>query len=224
MARVKLLRQTLEDYNKKITALDTAYQQQYGVYAGQADAYNAKIEAFNVAMGKIKPGFVYEDESGRLKEVSPKGEIRNYSAGSILHGPLPTISKTPEGVWQKTTTIEREPAVTDENGKIITPAVTESYSSPIKVNAIHPGTASTLNPPTQPTPPMAPNLTQGDMRELRAPSLDQAGMQMAANKGIIGKSELTGMEQSKISAFTDPEDPSNLKEAGILARTLGGQL
>lgn len=193
MARVKLLRQSLEDYNKKVQAVNAqvetanaAYQQAYGQYSAGVDQYNAAIAAVP---------YVVSAPSDKDYVLLSTGEVIS---------PLDPI------FWKQ---MGGKPAVGAfvRDGKF----TTDSGVGPVP-------TAPTA--PTAPDAPRALNLTQSDIRELRSPSLDQAGMQMAANKGIIGKNELAGMDQSKISAFTDPEDPKNLKEAGILARTLGGQL
>ena len=231
MARVKLLRQSLEDYNKKLGVTNTqteaanaAYQQAYDTYSGQTDAYNTQIEAFNAEMAGLDPGDVFQDETGQLKTLTTKGQIVAYQPfqmGQVLSAPY----QGKDGGWYYDNTTVTSPAEYDSEGRLLSPEVTAK--TPIKINleGVHPGAGPTAPAePTAPEAPRAPNLTQSDLRELRSPSLDQAGMQMTANKGIIGKSELTGMEQSKISAFSDPEDPNNLKEAGILARTLGGQL
>ena len=73
--------------------------------------------------------------------------------------------------------------------------------------------------------PKQPNLTVSNINELKSPSSDQAGLALQAAVGLQGKSQLAGdVENSKVSAFADPEDPNNLAERGILARTLAGQL
>lgn len=73
--------------------------------------------------------------------------------------------------------------------------------------------------------PKQPNLTVSNINELKSPSSDQAGLALQAAVGLQGKSQLAGdVDNSKVSAFADPEDPNNLAERGILARTLAGQL
>ena len=73
--------------------------------------------------------------------------------------------------------------------------------------------------------PKQPNLTVSNINELKSPSSDQAGLALQAAVGLEGKSQLAGdVANSKVSAFADPEDPNNLAERGILARTLAGQL
>lgn len=70
-----------------------------------------------------------------------------------------------------------------------------------------------------------PNLTRSNIKELQSPSSDQAGMALQQAYGLQAKSALAGdVDNSKVSAFADPEDPNNLAERGILARTLAGQL
>lgn len=70
-----------------------------------------------------------------------------------------------------------------------------------------------------------PSLTRSNIKELQSPSSDQAGTALQQAYGLQAKSALAGdVDNSKVSAFADPEDPNNLAERGILARTLAGQL
>ena len=73
--------------------------------------------------------------------------------------------------------------------------------------------------------PQQPNLTQSNLKELKNPGYDPAGVVAMGNYGIEAKSQLAGeVANSKVSAFADPEDPNNIASRGILARTLAGQL
>ena len=226
MARVKLLRQSLEDYNKKIMAGDAEYQSAYGVYSGKTDAYNAQINAFNQELKGLDAGEIIQDADGGLQQLDPKRGLIRYTGPTVdafSQGPQPGPAYQDKGGgWFYDTPVLINDATYDDAGNQISPAQYGTRKTSIPVEVAHPGTAPAA--PTQGAVPRIPNLTQGDIRELQNPGLDQAGMQMMANKGIIGKTELAGLDQSKISAFADPEDPNNLKEAGILARTLGGQL
>jgi len=226
MARVKLLRQSLEDYNKKIMAGDAEYQSAYGVYSGKTDAYNAQINAFNQELKGLDAGEIIQDADGGLQQLDLKRGLIRYkgpTTDAFSQGPRPgPVYQDKGGGWFYDRPVFINDATYDDAGNQISPAQYGTRKTSIPVEATHPGTAPAA--PTQGAVPRIPNLTQGDIRELQNPSVDQAAMQMLANKGIIGKSELAGMDQSKISPFADPEDPNNLKEAGILARTLGGQL
>lgn len=78
--------------------------------------------------------------------------------------------------------------------------------------------------------PKSPSLTQNDYEAMRYRTQDPAGMAMETAKGLVGKSDVEALNDqgSKFTAqqnpFADPNDPQNLRERGVLARTLGGQL
>ena len=233
MANVTLLRQSLEDYNKKFDAANTAYLAGYGAYQTQFDAYktatdnyNAQVEAFNAAGATA--GSIFQNEQGTLSQYDIDGNVQAFkpstggqydmNTGGYVDGSGNNVTagdayKAADGTWVYDVTTTTAPG-------------TSTVSTvPISVSAYHPGTAPVA--PTAPSDPeliRKPNLTVSDLKELQNPGLDQAGMQMAMNNGLLGKSELAGMEQSKNSAFADPEDPNNLKDVGVLARVMGGQL
>lgn len=77
-----------------------------------------------------------------------------------------------------------------------------------------------------PTPeePKGWNPSLREIAELRAPTVDAAGAQMATARGEGAKTGLVNEAVGRDSAFADPEDPNNLADKGILARVLGGQL
>lgn len=77
-----------------------------------------------------------------------------------------------------------------------------------------------------PTPeePKGWNPSLREIDELRAPTVDAAGAQMATARGEGAKTGLVNEAVGRDSAFADPEDPNNLADKGILARVLGGQL
>lgn len=248
MANVRLLRQSINDYTKKFDAANAAYLAGYGDYQAQYDAYsaatndyNARVAAFN-AVG-AQAGDIFQNEQGTLSKYGDDGKPIPYTLESsgLNYAGLGGIGgndagnseggntqygepyKNDSGVWVMDT-LQTSPTY-DALGNVVGSTTAKTGSITIPVTAYHPGVA-----PTAPVEPIAPelikkpNLTVSDIRELQNPGLDQAGLQMSMNRGIIGKSELAGMEQSKNSAFVDPEDPNNLKDVGILARTLGGQL
>lgn len=77
-----------------------------------------------------------------------------------------------------------------------------------------------------PTPeqPKGWNPSRRDLAELSAPTADAAGVEFAKARGEAVKTGLMNEAVAKNSAFADAEDPNNLKDRGILARVLGGQL
>lgn len=71
--------------------------------------------------------------------------------------------------------------------------------------------------------PDQPNITTGNLREMQNPGLSPA--QLALQSGF-GKSKLAGENAPLMrnSVFANPDDPKGLKNLGILARVMGGQL
>lgn len=192
MARAKLLRQSIEDYQRKVGVANQGIEAANAQYQGAYDAYSASVNAYNTAAAAVPYVVKVNDSNVYL------------SNGKLLARAL-------------------DPAL-DPKG--IESWVGKFYMGGGVVSDT-PGVAAPLPAPAEPTPPdmpRAPNLTNSNMRELANPSQDMAGMQQSENRGIIAKSELPGMGDSKNSAFSDPEDPNNLKGAGILARVIGGQL
>lgn len=69
------------------------------------------------------------------------------------------------------------------------------------------------------------NLTEKEKGLLQKPTYGPAEMNMATSRGVAATSSLAGDTPTTAnSAFANPEDPNNLKEKGVLARVLGGQL
>lgn len=208
MANVRLLRQSIDDYQKRIAAANAqinagndAYQAAYGGYAQQTDAYNAQVNAFNQA---AQGGGVYS-EGGKYFSATTGDPV---DAGSLVTGEDGT----------QTWVIPNSPIMGSDNdpvGDTVLPYIGEK-----------PGAAPVA--PADPTAPAyikPPNLTASNMRELSNPGMDQAQLAMARARGFEGKSSLAGDEMTAPnSAFADPDDPNNLAERGILARVMGGQL
>lgn len=235
MARAKLLRQYIEDYQRKVAgvneqveAANAQYQSAYQGYVDRANAYNQQIEQYNAVMkAGLSPGSIFEDATG-LKVVDKKGNV------------VPYQSYTPP-ILAEVGVRSDQPYKINGNWFIDVPKDSVDYSNPdnpqtittterqwIPVVAQHPGEAPTA--PAEPTPPAEvkkPNLTQNDMREIQNPGLDQAGLAQQAARGYLGKSALVAeRDPTKNSAFANlsGDDPNQLHDAGILARTLAGQL
>lgn len=266
MARAKLLRQYLDDYNRKVTganrdieAANANYEAAFKNYQEGVDTFNAvaqRLQTNNVA--NLFPGdAIYQNgmlhyslnNGSGLTQGSPAGtEISRAEAEQMMaNGNDPGLGFF-SGIWSRPTA-DGYPLYDYATGTELQPG-TDAYNTELaKIQAewdkekrladagavryfnTAPGwvqkayaAPSVPNAPVAPEPPKAPSLTQSDIRELENPGQDAAGIQMAANRGMIAKSELADNEKSKNSAFADPEDPNNLKDAGILARVIGGQL
>ena len=76
-------------------------------------------------------------------------------------------------------------------------------------------------------PPPEPRFTQNQIREMENPTDDAAGMAKANALGYTGNSRLKGDDPaSRNSAFSNlgGDDPNNLKDKGVLARALAGEI
>lgn len=217
MANVRLLRQALTDYDKKVNQANAGYSAEY-------DAYAAKVNEFNnlpyVMEGKALLGGDWKVKLSNGQSVIVPAEYKDqrpeagtrYMRTETVTIPGSTIKGDPEnGVPEKVIpekTLQLPRFGTDPS---------QYYGAPV-------------NAPTQSTPPRLPSLTERDYAEIANPSTDQAGVAIANAKGYTGNSPLVAENQSAArmspfqSAFNDPQDPQNLKSRGILARTLGGQL
>jgi hypothetical protein len=235
LAKARLLRQYLADYNKQLAKaqgeyLDRyeAYKGQYDQYAQQENAYNQQIEQYNAVMkAGLSPGSIFEDESG-LKTVDQKGNVVPYQSYTPpILAEIGVQSNQPykiNGNWFIDVAKESVDYSNPDNPQTIT--TTERQWIPVV--AQHPGAAPTAPAePAAPTEVKKPNLTQGDIREMQNPGLDQAALAQQAARGYLGKSALAGdTPTTRNSAFANlgGDDPNQLHDAGILARTLAGQL
>lgn len=181
MANVRLLRQSIDDYNARIAKLDANYRAQYEQYTKDVAAYNADVAA-------------HPNDPERSAQVGKQQYIMGYGPDTqVFQG--------------------------DENGGGMV-----TMRNPIYADS--PTTLPTPVAPEQAVAPPAPNLTNNDQRALANPGTDPAGVVRANNIGYTGNSDVAAMNSGAMrnSAFADPADPQGLKERGILARVMGGQL
>ena len=222
MANARLLRQHLSDYNKKLGKEQGAYQDRYAAYKGQYDqyaqqaaAYNQKIEQFNANTSGLKVGDIYQGENGTLMEIDHEGNPVNYMPGSSPY-------KGGGGRWYR----DARQQSWDEYGNLVEQVVTGIR---VPVKAFHPGAG-----PTAPATPAAPeeikppSFTVNDLQEMANPGQTQAELAMSAARGYLGKSQLAAENDpgSRNSAFADlkGDDPNQLKERGLVAQALAGQI
>lgn len=181
MSNVRLLRQSLEDYNNRVAKIDAQYQAQYGQYTKDVEAYNA-----DVLLHPNDP--VRSAQVGRQQYITGYGPDTQEWVGDEIGGSMQAV---------------RHPIYADSPTTLANPVA-----------------------PAQPEAPPGPSLTNNDYKALANPGTDPAGVVRDNNMGYTGNSEIAALNDTPMrnSAFSDPEDPQGLKESGILARTLGGQL
>jgi hypothetical protein len=242
MSRAKLLRQYLQDYNRKLNKADDIYREQYGAYKAQAEEYNAFVEsvkagqqqgigeyapgAYTVLKGYTdssgQPGFTaaYADKKGNPQMAGPVVDKLPDAPGG-LNG---VYLKNPDGTatfhtWGGGTDFLGNPLV-DENGN---PVASGWQRSSITARVMDP---SYIQAPTQKAP-RAPTFTQNQLQEMQNPTDDPAAIVKANALGYTGNPRLKADEPaSRNSAFTNliGNDPNSLREKGVLARTLAGDI
>lgn len=238
MAKARLLRQYLTDYNREVKGANKDYKEQYATYKTAAEAYNQKITKFNSDAQGMTPGDIYQNEQGTLTQFDKKGNPVAYSSPQLGWGypdesGATTTTTAPykgaDGLWYQDvmqTTAGTE-ASYDEYGQPIPakPGTTTKVDTVyIPVKAFHPGTAPTA--PAQEVP-KAPTFTVNQLEEMANPSNSAAEINRAQAFGYSGKSALVAeRDPTKNSAFANlgGDDPNNLKEKGVLARAIAGEI
>lgn len=181
MANVRLLRQSIDDYNARIAKIDAQYQSDYNKYTADVAAFNADVAAHPNDPQRSA-------QVGRQQYIVGYGPDTQEYVGDEFTGGVQTI---------------RHPIYADSPTTLATPVA-----------------------PAESVAPKAPNLTNNDIKAMGNPGTDPAGVVRANNVGYTGNSEISALNSGAMrnSAFNSPEDPNNLKERGILARVMGGQL
>lgn len=238
MSRAKLLRQYLHDYNRKVEKADDIYREQYGTYKAKAEDYNAFVNSVKAgqqqAVGEYAPGAYtllkgYTDDQGQAGLTAAYADKKgNPQMAGVLVDKLPEGNAAGlNGVYVKnpngTATFHTWNGGTDMLGNQIegvTPGWQNSgYSARIMDN-------SGITAPEQHAPP-APRFTQNQIREMEHPTDDAAGIVKAQALGYSGNPQLKGLEPaSRNSAFSNigGDDPNNLKDKGVLARAIAGEI
>lgn len=247
MSRAKLLRQYLTDYNRKVTKADDIYREQYETYKAKADEYNAFVNSVKAgqqqAVGEYAPGSYtmlkgYTDNNGQpgITAVSADKSGNPQLAGALVDK-LPNGPAGLNGVYLK-----------NPDGT----ATFYTYQAPSAGGWISDGTDGGGGTQVEATPggwqksdytarimdnsgivapeqhaPKAPTFTQNQIREMENPTDDAAGIVKANALGYTGNPQLKGDQPaSRNSAFANlgGDDPNNLKDKGVLARAIAGEI
>lgn len=215
MANVRLLRQSVEDYQKKLKAGNENYEADFAAYQAQVEAHNAGVAAITAASANPL-GSAYQLPSGKFGLLSSSGV--KYEGNPYASLNAFADSKKDYGYVHKpngTTTLYRR----NSTGWGTTYTIVGDYPTLLQPPAVG-------AEPTQAEMPKDLNLTASNVKAVMNPGLNQAQAQLQAAKGIVAKSDLAGDqgEALKNSAFAKQDDPQGLKERGVLARVMGGQL
>jgi len=229
-------------YNANVDQVNAANQSATNLYNQQAAEHNAWMEQIkagqSVGVAKTPDGrwALLGSHNGeyawsvRDKRGDPLDAGMMYNSLAEAQGSVGNLSPfgPPMGIWVKNPdgTATRYMA---ETAEVPNPDQPQTNWTPISA-AIRIAEFNTPAPTPQsvslPTPeePKGWNPSLRELAELRAPTVDAAGAQMATARGEGAKTGLVNEAAGRDSAFADPEDPTNLADKGILARVLGGQL
>jgi len=232
MANVRLLRQSVETYQNALAKTGGEYQAAYDQYVKDVEAHNTAAAPYNQAVTQLQAG-------GVMLAVGPDGLARTYTsdgkggvtavgveAGGVAAPALSSLPATAD--YGKDYLLRNADGtatfyslgVPQQKGEA--PVWLKNNTFKVLPDAPGPGPAEVAAP----VMPKEPNITASNLREMQNPGLNQAQAQLRTAQGMGAKSELAGdaAPAMKNSVFADPQDPQGLKERGVLARVLGGQL
>lgn len=233
MANVRLLRQLVNDYNDRINRANEDYAKEWGIYEKAVDAYNAQIkdaQSGTKYVGQTSEGWglfggvdaagnlAYQKSLNILNEVPSGGYVSYTEQGAEYPTKLEYV-KSGDKVVEYAPTLGGQ---VENSGGVLVDSGRYEFQ-PTGVTYSYLPTKTPVEPTTPEVKPL--NLTEKEKGLLSNPTLGPSELNMAQAWGNVGKSTLAGDEAPAArSAFADPEDPNNLKDRGILARVLGGQL
>lgn len=222
MANARLLRQSIEDYQKKYDTTAKDFNARYKEYTDAVDGYNAEMDKLAQTPGAA--AYVSNPDGTYSKVISKSGKLIFAPTEQKIKGvkevPVSNPRSGPSTVLVTEGPDKGAYAWTVQGGNV--------GWFPVGVSAGAPPPMIYNQPvaPKEPDSIRAPNITVSGSRELQNPGLDQSQLNLVGAKGIIGKSNLVADQQPAMrgSAFADPSDPNGLKERGVLTRVLGGVL
>ena len=247
MANVKLLRQRVTDYQRNFDLSRQRYLKSYDKYAADSEAFQAHYSQYPAYDGSSADANTayYDRETDSVKDVYGRefktvsiGRVRNastgmkgstfdYSTPGAAHMDAAQIIQV-DGKWVSTSSPEAQATIAAAQAQYdldaaaynnmasgqdggYTPypefkpgvdAYWDAYSNTWRNFRAAPGV-----PEQRRTLP--PNLTQKEVGILQ---------------GEVNYADQAKQDTSPTSAFADPEDPYNLKDAGVLARSIAGKI
>lgn len=282
MAKARLLRQYLTDYNREVQGANKDYKESYNHYKTAVEAYNAHAAPTAAGSGNSFFGYgrgilqddgkVYSERASdgswsgmfwsqpareltwdeavaigeQQRAADPSGFMmpdqmpgKRPDAGSFRAHDYDTwISKDDpryaqqlaeaQAAWDKEKEIHEAGGLmfyeNAANYRINREGGTETYGLPAGTFAS--AYRAPANAPTQETP-KAPTFTVNQLEEMANPSNSAAEINRAQAFGYTGKSALVAeRDPTKNSAFANlgGDDPNQLKDRGVLARAIAGEI
>lgn len=223
MANVRLLRQLVQDYQNRVEKVNETYQGERSIYEKAVEGYNAQIDAVKSgATSYVGAASGTPTGWGLFGGTDKSGNLAYQSAVRIVDSPnkMPTRYQPDEKVLVKS-----GDRLQEYSAKVVDPRyLTYKWSATGNYYDYLPDPSKLPVAPEMGDPGRL-NLTEKEKGLLQNPTLGPSEMNMAAARGVAAQSSLAGDTPSTAnSAFANPEDPNNLKEKGVLARVLGGQL
>lgn len=247
MANVRLLRQLVQDYQNRFNAVNEGYQDKRSIYEKAVAGYNSAVERTRAGEEHL---WKVEGQSTNYAIFSG---VNEDTGGLMFKSKANVVDAPPQDVSGAIVDSEGNPATTPlnnvwvrgDNGIATLYTIAQTGTEKKTVPGYEGDTREIEVPvfqyvPSQRTvalapdePPVAPDrgkyprdpFTEKEKGILSNPPATQSEMNLANAKGAYPQSALAGDQPaSPTSAFANPEDPNNLKEKGVLARVLGGQL
>ena len=217
MANVRLLRQQVQDYQRELMAVNRDYRADYNQYKEAVDSYNTAVAARNTQIANA------QKNGTNLAEPINGGSSYKVLSGVNAGREVPLVTSLNKNVGDY---------VFKHNGSggltlYKLQNVSWSQKGYVGVATVGKATALPASPvaPEEPDAPPGPSFTEKEKKLLTNPTAGPAEMNMGNAKGVSLQSSLAGeVPTASTSPFANPEDPNNLKEKGVLARVLGGQL
>ena len=245
MANVRLLRQQVTDYKRNFDLSRQRYLDEHEKYSADSEAFNAYYAQFPAYEGQAaNPSTLYYDrETDSIQDVYGRdasriigGAIGAYTSG-ILRKNLAPANRT--FAYDTPGTAHMDAAELVKVGDKYVLSTSPEGQAVINAAAIefNSGPSYTADEAPEFKPPVntaywdrysntwrnyraAPGVPE--QRYVRPPNLTQK--EIGILEGKVNYADLAKEDTSPISAFADPEDPYNLKDAGVLTRAIAGKI
>lgn len=236
----------VENYNAQVGQVNTANQAAADLYNQQAAEYNRFVDSVKAGGYGLAPvdggGYasVHGDVGKGIIEYTNRDEKGRPTDKGAIYSSIKELPETTGSVWAGVAGgvayVRNADGTATPYQNVMTSWGDEFTGAPPTYEWMAAGAPLrlmefTAQPPVQqemttpqPEEPKGWNPSLREIDELRAPTVDAAGAQMATARGEGAKTGLVNEAAGRDSAFADPEDPTNLADKGILARVLGGQL
>ena len=234
----------LASYNQAVAGYNAEAESRNANYNNQVNEYNAFVNSVKagqqLAVGEYAPGAYtllkgYSDSNG-VPGITPYSADKrgNPQMAGALVDKLPTDNTAGlNGVYLRnpdgTATFHKWNSGTDLLGGTIEGAAPGWQNTGYSARIMEFKTPAPTPPPT-PAEPDFYSMSRREEQELVNPTATTAEATLAANKGLPVKTELVNQASTGLagaqdtSAFAERDREESIKQSGILARVLAGQI